>query len=102
MQLMQPFVQKWTTTTFPFWSASLRGPEFIQSVTPVNSGAATGVGAPSVAGGRPGFGSRSNPQPATTQTPRLNPNSSTITTGPLAFIVDLRVCDLENKCTFRT
>src|SRR5262249_43239015 len=34
-----PFVQKWTTTTFPRRSASLNGFEFNQSVTPVNSGA---------------------------------------------------------------
>jgi hypothetical protein len=57
MQLMHPFVQKWTTTTFPFWSASLSGFEFIQSVTPVNSGASMGVWAPPAAAARADFGS---------------------------------------------
>jgi cytochrome P450 len=36
-----PFVQKWTTTTFPFWSPRRTGLELIQAETEVNSGAGT-------------------------------------------------------------
>src|SRR6516162_9089519 len=93
MQLMHSFVQKWTITTFPFWSASLSGSEFTHAVTPVNSGAGAGVGSPSAAAGRPGFGPRSNPRPTAKQTPRVIPNSRRTAAARLVFIVHLHTCD---------
>src|SRR5262249_5817168 len=81
--------QKCTITTFPFWSASLRGAVLIQSVTPVNSGA--GAGLASTEDGKSGLRLLSRPQPATTLSTRLNPNGSTTTAARLAFIADLRM-----------
>src|SRR5271154_3027880 len=73
MQLMHPFVQKWTMTTFPYWSASLSGFELSQVVVAVNSGARVGSFTPSTAS-KPGTDSRSPLCATTAQMPRLNPN----------------------------
>ncbi len=53
MQLKQPLVQKWTSTTLPRSLAIVSGPEFTHSVTLWNSGAgAVFPGARYCAGGR--------------------------------------------------
>src|SRR5271170_6511065 len=101
MQLEHPFVQKWTTTTLPFWSASLSGFEFTQSVTPVNSGAGTRGLSPSTADDEVGLGSGSPPRPRTAQAPRHNPSSTTATIITLVFIFDLRVWNLGSAATNR-
>src|SRR6476661_1098977 len=44
MQLIQPNVQKWTSTTLPRKSRRLSGPELIHAVMPVTSGAAPRFG----------------------------------------------------------
>src|ERR1700693_5012819 len=90
MQLMHPFVQKWTTTTLPFWSASLSGFEFIQSVTPVNSGADSRV-VLTVPEGAPAFGTGRPSQPRTARVPAVKPRIRTAPSRSLVFMVFLPV-----------
>src|SRR6516162_8071525 len=95
MQLMHPFVQKWTTTTLPFWSASLSGFEFIHSVTPMNSGAATVLSLSAVDPPGSGYG-----PPAwlnTTQSPAVKPISRMSAIASLLIIAKLRKCVTDSK-----
>src|SRR5579862_9629283 len=96
MQLMHPFVQKWTMTTFPFWSARLSGFELSQVVIAANSGARLGNFGPSTAADKPDFGARSLLWPTAVQMPKPKPTRRTAATD-FEFTFVLRSCG-----TFRT
>src|SRR5271170_5039328 len=95
---MHPFVQKWTTTTFPFWSASLSGLEFSQTVTPVNSGAGIRGLSPLKFDVEPGFKSGAPPRLWAAHAPRISPNSATAAVN-LVFILEFLFETGDNATT---